>query len=741
MKNRPEIDGLRCIAVLAVIMFHLDERILPGGFVGVDIFFVISGYLITGKIQGEIEGNRFSLKEFYLRRFLRLYPTLLTAVTATFLFSMILFTDLDLKNLAFSVVQSLLSFSNIGFWKQSGYFDVEASRKPLLHTWSLAVEEQFYLIWPIISISMLSFFRGSCRAVFLCILSILSVSLICCEVILRKDGSAAFYLTPFRIYEFMCGSILLWSPKSRSLQVRSIASLLLFAATIYTLFSYHSGMNFPGTLALVPCITTAGLLHLSEGTKLANVLSFFPLVFIGKISYSLYLVHWPIIVLYKYASGYEILQPGDFALLLLFMFPIALAFYRKVETQFYHQRRFGSQVSRTQSGLSLKDTSLLWKEKPKTLCSASIVILAFTLHCWASGGWQHRKELFRNSIPIDRNKTTELGVSISEFENTVRRFQKSRRTRKYDDNGPIIGSQSPSALKAVFLGDSLSQHFLPLAHYYGHKYNVLFHIWWYSACSGLKNTYSVFNPVDFGPSFKERERICEEKRAKWIHDFEKGNFSVLFLASRWMKMMEPQEYGSFRQGAAQFFLINASENPTESQLSIAKSRQTMAVALTETITLARSIGTRVVVVSQPPDTGRNPSGCLSRPSLFSEYTHDTKGQPFWCVGATREQSLKQLKFTNDILLKATEQNSDVFGLFPSSYLCQNWDQDETYCRVIWYDKVLYKDQHHFTDFGAIYIALKWEPTFRQVISRQRISQRKISRENEPETWRNHAQRS
>lgn len=205
---RPDIDGLRTIAVIGVLLYHVGVPGFSGGFVGVDIFFVISGFLITRILVAEVsETGTVSFSRFYARRARRLFPAMLTTVVVSMTFGFLLFSAEQYERLAASAVFTLVSFSNVFFWWGTSYFDAEAVTKPLLHTWSLSVEEQFYFIWPALMLLVMTRARGAALAV---IIALAAISLIFCEYLLMLDQSAAFYLLPGRIIELAMGAAMVW---------------------------------------------------------------------------------------------------------------------------------------------------------------------------------------------------------------------------------------------------------------------------------------------------------------------------------------------------------------------------------------------------------------------------------------------------------------------------------------------------------------------------------------------------
>ena len=332
LKYRPEIDGLRAVAVISVILFHLDINVFSGGFTGVDIFFVISGYLVTRIVARDINAGTFTFSGFYLRRIRRLVPALVVTVLATLVLSVIILTPQHFERLAKSSIAAIFSFSNIFFSFESGYFDVDAWQKPLLHTWSLSVEEQFYLVWPLFIFICIRIF-GTPSLKWL-VAALFVVSLVSSVVITARYPEAAFFITPIRMFEFAAGGIALFLEKNPA-QRRPQQLLPLFGIVtiLYCVFTFSSDLYFPGYIAIAPCLGALLVITGSGGSVVARALSFAPLVYLGKISYSLYLAHWPIIVLYKYVSLRDI-NTLDALIITLLTGCMALCLYYFVELKF-----------------------------------------------------------------------------------------------------------------------------------------------------------------------------------------------------------------------------------------------------------------------------------------------------------------------------------------------------------------------------------------------------------------------
>ena len=695
----------------AVILFHVDIPFVRGGYTGVDIFFVLSGFLITSALREALCNGSFSFCNFYKRRVQRLFPALFVTLWITFSFATICFTNEDLSALSLATLMSIFPFSNILYWTQAGYFDSSASEKPLLHTWSLGVEEQFYLLWPALLFLLLYQWKLKPHRELFALTGTAIASLFACELVILKSGALAFFLTPFRVFEFICGAILWWLPLFRSANEKHVASVCGIALVMYSLLQFDSGMVFPGVTALVPCLGTALLIHSGPHTFIGNLLSTTALVHIGRVSYSLYLVHWPIIVFFKYITTHDVLQWSDVVLLLFMCYIAGVILHVTIERRYFTRPTQNTEVS-----LSNRASRFIDHKREKSKASLfpwaafALALIILPLHCWISNGWSFRSRVFSKPLDINRTMNTDLGVTVEEFEDHIRDYQRTKRTRVFDKFGPITGSNQTSATRMLLLGDSLSHQLLGFAHYYGVKHNVKFHVWWYGSCPGLSTGYVVYDEGSFGADAERMEGICNEKRKGWFEELRRSNFSAVFLASRWTKFVEERKYGSFAQIPQMYFFQHGQESKKRNK-GLEMMRLNVATALQQTTEQILNLGMKVILVSQVPDVGRSPRGCLSRPSF--DFGIMRRGQPFWCVGADRVLARQRMEFTNRMIENISRHG--VTHLIPTSYFCDNMEQDESFCRVVWQDKVLYRNQDHLTDFGSLWLAIKWERHFKRFV--------------------------
>ncbi|MEG3089306.1 acyltransferase family protein [Sphingomonas sp. PB4P5] len=344
MKYRPDIDGLRALAILPVLFYHVGSTLVSGGFIGVDVFFVISGYLITRTIRDEIDSNSFSIIAFYERRARRILPALFATIFTVFIVGALVLMPDEFRELGSRIVAVAFFASNILFWQQADYFAGPVELEPLVHTWSLAVEEQFYIVFPLLLLALSRFFK---RRYFGPTLCLAIVSFLLSVAMMNIDRTGDYYLLPTRAWELLVGSLLAfdrlgtvkrgWFADALS---AGGAALILASSMLLT-----KNSDFPGVNALWPVLGAAAILYANAGgrTVVGRVLGSKPFVAIGLISYSLYLVHWPIIVFFRYVLLRDFTAIEKVALISL-MFALASLSWRFVERPFRNKHR----VSRRQ---------------------------------------------------------------------------------------------------------------------------------------------------------------------------------------------------------------------------------------------------------------------------------------------------------------------------------------------------------------------------------------------------------
>lgn len=333
MTYRPHIDGLRAIAVLSVILFHADERLVPGGYLGVDMFFVISGFLITSLMISDLDAGRFSLADFYERRIRRILPVLFLVLAVTVPFAAALLLPSQRDAYAHSIVATFLFSSNILFWLETGYFMPEAELKPLLHTWSLGIEEQFYVFFPLLLLSVWRF-GPAVRIAVLGFIFLLSLS---GSILLAQSAPGAnFYLLPTRAWELMAGALLALAPASMLRRSRHSGwlGLLGLGMVVGSLALLDSSTSIPSHWGLIPVFGTVLLIGcVSTGSLVGRLLAHPALVQIGLFSFSAYLWHWPVLVFARIRYG-ATLDPTVLAGLIFLTLMLSYVSWRLVEQPF-----------------------------------------------------------------------------------------------------------------------------------------------------------------------------------------------------------------------------------------------------------------------------------------------------------------------------------------------------------------------------------------------------------------------
>lgn len=337
---RPEIAGLRALAVIGVLLFHLKIGGFQGGFVGVDVFFVISGYLITRNILSDLRAGRFSLGQFYVRRTRRIFPALIFTVIITYLAGALWCSPLMFLDLAKEATHALLWISNIQYWRESHqYFAPASDELALLHCWSLSVEEQFYLIWPGFII-----LAGKSGRPFTAIAMASVTSFLASIVAARSDPLAVFFLMPYRIFEFGCGAMVLALERKSRLPggVAEFLSAAGILAVVASAVLFRSDMPYLGVAALLPCVGSAAVIWATGRTMASRLITNPAMIAVGAISYSLYLSHWPIIFFGRFIFGDKANDPAGISIMLATTFVVATAMYLFVERRFIQPSEFRS---------------------------------------------------------------------------------------------------------------------------------------------------------------------------------------------------------------------------------------------------------------------------------------------------------------------------------------------------------------------------------------------------------------
>jgi len=545
---RDDIQWMRGLAVLAVLFYHADKALLPGGYLGVDVFFVLSGFLITRNVFPDVERGTFSYASFIARRFRRLLPACYAMLAFSGVLASLLLTRADLFEFLKQLTGTLTFSSNIVLWQQSGYFDTTSALKPLLHTWSLSLEEQYYLVLPPL------LFLGARRRPIMMLVALFIGSLAICHVVLPFKPSAAFFLLPSRAWELLAGSICaVLSLKHRAPNIPTLLKLGALAAITATLF-FPPASPHPGLAALIVVLATSILMigALDFGTHAPARAMYF----LGDISYSLYLFHWPLFAIANHLFAEHVPLHVSVALMVLSLILATLSY------------RFVEQPFRSAGSLPRKRVFLMAGAGAVALLLAVSASLALRAH--APG------ESFNDRAPnygLDRSCSFD-----KEFK-------------------PRSECQSSSAPSVLLWGDSYAMH---LAQALGQQENFGF----------LQATKSLCGPV---PGVAPLNGIYNEA---WASDCMAFNESVLrfvdkhpeirviVLASKWRQYFnaEGQEAFAVKDGAGAL-----SRTPTLDPKTVASSLRLLSARLAAS-------GRKVVLVLPPPSASFDIRRCIERRS-------------------------------------------------------------------------------------------------------------------------------
>ena len=440
---RPDIDGLRAVAVLAVLVFHFGGW-LSGGFVGVDVFFVISGFLITGILAREVEQGTFSLRRFWTRRLRRIAPASLVVTVATLIAGLFILMPNDLVPLAKATIAQQTMLTNVYEWRNVGYFDTHRPR-PLLHMWSLAVEEQFYLFYPLLFVCLPMHRRGLVRGI---LWGAMVVSLVLSVYATSyRAGMAGFFLLPFRAWELLLGGLAALEMPRRPLGAARANALALLGLGLIVVpcITYSEQMQFPGLAALPPCLGACFLIFAGthDRTLVGRILSSRVAVAIGLISYSLYLWHWPLLVYASYGPG-GATPVGVTVMLSVASFVLAWLSWRWIETPFRHGMR-----------------SIGFAEALRIVVAAAIVLIITSVAIQRGAGlpgrYPARAEVYFQPTESDRHDQT--------FQTMVEARSPDLLLRKFDGTtaagSPVdclVWGDSHSAASLGLLGELFEEH-------------------------------------------------------------------------------------------------------------------------------------------------------------------------------------------------------------------------------------------------------------------------------------------
>jgi peptidoglycan/LPS O-acetylase OafA/YrhL len=660
LSYRPDIDSLRAVAILPVVLYHAGIPGFSGGFVGVDVFFVISGYLMASLIIGEIDRGEFSLLRFYERRIRRIFPALFAMVAGSSVMAWLVFMPVEFEYFAHSVRATALFISNIRFEKESGYFDMSAQLKPLLHTWSLAVEEQFYIVFPV-ALTLLA--KVDRRRTPWVLLFLLVASLAASAWYVHRAPVAAFYLSQFRGWELLLGALLAFDvlPRSTRPVICECLAGLGIVLIGYAVLTYSNSTVFPGLAALVPCLGAALVIHgaATEGPA-GLLLRARPVAFVGLISYSLYLWHWPLIVFTRYFTGH-ILSPMQGVLLVVASLVAAVVSWRFIEQPF---RGPASRIARL-----------------PLFAVATTVIVAAVLF----GGYVTNQQGLPGRLPAAAREAYSATYDLS-------RFSSSDCSIDTNGSGPSLadvragklcqlGAAGNGPINFIVWGDSHSGAMAPAIDKAAADVGMRGLLTGHASCPPLPDVVlSRRNDADTAQ--------CASYNAAVRDLIAEKHIPVVFMVAYWPKYVHDAELPN--EG---LYFDPSVPPPVEDHSTFIKT------ALDNTLAELKQQGKQTVLVMDVPEMGRFVPEALAK-ALMTGTTTDIA--PPWSYVAARQALSRSILATSAATYGATVVD-------PLPTICAN-----EHCDAERNGTALYKDADHITATMARSISYLYAPLFKSL---------------------------
>lgn len=666
MRYRADIDGLRALAVVPVVLFHAGVYPFSGGFVGVDIFFVISGYLIASLIVTDIKRGQFSIVRFYERRVRRILPALFVVLLFSAVAAWLLLLPHQFDAFAQSLTATALFVSNVLFWREISYFAAPAIGKPLLHTWSLAVEEQFYIVFPLFLFVVHRWLKEKWAV---CLLPVALGSFALSVWAVAHKPSAAFYLAPTRAWELLLGSLLAVGaiPQVKNRLWGETGGAVGLGLIAWGMFTLSDLSPFPGLNALYPAIGAALVIHSATNheTATSKLLALRPMVFVGLISYSLYLWHWPLLVFAQVAE-IDRLTPWQSAVIIFLSLALAVLSWRFVELPF--RRRIGV----------LSQRPLFAGAAVATGC-----MVTFGLFGHFSHGWPDR-------MPSEVRRLAAFRTSANPREectsNPTRQISPRHACTYGADVTPsyVLWGDSHADTLIEMLGDLARRH----------GQSVAFMGMW--ACPPIAGTTVMGDGLCWSHNAQVLKALVHAPHLRTV-----------ILAARWSVYVEgyntnfgPAE-GRDKGGT---WLTDRSE----SVLDLAARKKLFAEKMASTVKTLVDAGKTVAIVYPIPETGYYIPATLARLALAGRAPGTfTRPESYY---SHRQRFVRRV-------LDALGPPEQIVRIRPNRRLC-----DGTRCIVYADGKPLYRDDDHLSLAGANYISDLFVPLFGKMSGRIAASQ-------------------
>jgi peptidoglycan/LPS O-acetylase OafA/YrhL len=657
MDYRPDVDGLRALAVLAVLFYHAKLKVFSGGFVGVDVFFVISGYLITAKIMNGIRTNSFSLVSFYEMRIRRILPALFSVVLFTLIIGGWLYSAMDFEALGESAIATSFSLANYLFLSQAGYFERPSVLKPLLHTWSLSIEEQFYLFFPILLVLVSRYLKSKYSSV---LFILTGISFIASVYVLFQDASSAFYLATLRAWEFLIGGLLFHKTTGLKAWHQETLSFIGLSMILVAIVSFSAETIFPGPMALLPVVGAALIVQSGKRGQptVSKILSLKPVVFIGKISYSLYLWHWPFIVFLRF---YLIRETNfmDIMIWFLITFIISVLSWKFIETPFRVR------------------TNLV---RPKIF----IFAVSFLLLNVSIGSVIY----FFQGFPtrVDRDKVAL--APVSEWDSQAKtwiecfaREQNNYRLPKIEGSCLLgDGKDTPSFL---LWGDSHADAMSAALNASALRTGVSGKVIGGAGCPPLLGiNFSDGTTKEY--CFRQNERII-----KYIEQH--PEIKIIVLASRWALYTNGTRYKTEEGAVPKLSAVEAEPGISVSNANLFR------VGLERMVDLLISLDREIVIVAPVPEVGYDVPSAYSIALRTGRDINDI-------IAPSSVEYFERNAIALDVFAQIKNKYVNSIIIEPSQVLCVSG-----LCKVIVNHTPLYRDDDHLSTFGAIYVSNIFDP--------------------------------
>jgi peptidoglycan/LPS O-acetylase OafA/YrhL len=663
MDSRREIDGLRAIAVLPVIFFHAGFETFSGGFVGVDVFFVISGYLITTIILTELEHGRFSIVNFYERRARRILPALFLVMLVCIPFAWFWLLPSDMKDFSQSLVAVSLFGSNILFWHESGYFDAAAELKPLLHTWSLAVEGQYYVLFPLF---LMLFWQLGKRRILVTLGLLFVASLALAQWGAYAKPVEAFYLLPARGWELLVGTFAAFylskaNRKEFSRAASDVGGWLGVVLILYAIFGYSKATPFPGLYALIPTLgTVLVILFATQQTTVGKFVGNKAFVGIGLLSYSAYLWHQP---LFAFARHKSLTEPSYTVFLALSGLALVLSYFswRYVEVPFRSKLTFN---------------------RSQVFTSAFIISVVFI----SFGYYGHKNNGFYSRID---SSFTRNAPTMALFEDQVRECWQLIENSPKVSSSCVLGEEN-SPLIFGLIGDSHAGSLLHVLNDEAVKIGLKGKNFSYRSCPPLRRAKPVIQ--------EGGDVVCDELRKDFFKILESNPAAipdVLVVNARWSMLMEKERFNN-GEGAIEAGIPWVWNLPP----SGVSYSEAMGAEIVDSIQTILDSGKKVILLYPVPEMGWDVPRVISRSLLVNGSVSKEVGSVSYNVFRQRNKSA--IKALDSIVSRA-----NLIRIRPEEVLCNTLVKDRCVAHIN--GEALYFDNNHLSNKGA-------EVVLREVIS-------------------------